>query len=134
MTKILRILLDVKFILRVDVTKIETVTLPDINDDLAARVTQDEEEPLTLLQLRMRIRENMQKDLDQQSASDHADEVLNQIIEQAAISYPDLMIEDTIDDLVKEFEESVLGREGIKLEDYLKITGLNDEQLREKLS
>ena len=115
----------------VEVSKIETVTLPDMNDDLAARVTQDEDEPLTLLQLRLRIRENMQKDAERQAQSDHADEILSKIMEQAEISFPDMMVEDNIDDLVQEFETSVLGREGFKLDDYLKITGLTKESLRE---
>ena len=48
----------------VDVKKIEVITLPELNDDLAARITQNEEEPLTLLQLRMRVRENLEKEAE----------------------------------------------------------------------
>ena len=46
----------------VDVKKIETLTLPELTDDFAARVTKDEEKPLTLLELRIRARENLKND------------------------------------------------------------------------
>ena len=57
----------------VTIKKIESMTLPELNDDFAARVSEKEQrgdgeediEPLTLLQLRMRIREDLQKEAEE---------------------------------------------------------------------
>jgi trigger factor len=114
----------------VKVKKVEVVTLPEMNDDFAARLTKDEEEPLTLLQLRMRVRENMQKDVRQKADEAYADDVLNQIIAQAKVAYPDMMVADRIEEILKDLDEN-LRQQGLNLEYYQKATGLTKERLYE---
>ena len=64
----------------VEVKKIELVTLPDLNDDFAARVTKEEDEPLTLLQLRLRMRENLQTELKRRAKSDYSSAILDEVV------------------------------------------------------
>ncbi len=112
----------------VTVKKIEVVTLPDMNDDFAARVTKDEDEPLTLLQLRMRMRENLQKEKERRSEDEYANKVLDKIIAQSNIAYPDALIAERIEDMLKDLDDN-LRQQGLNLDYYQKATGTSKEQL-----
>lgn len=115
----------------VTITKVENVTLPALNDDLAARVTKEEETPLTLLELRQRIRENMQREAERSSEQEYGNEVLGKMVEQAEIRYPDIMVEERIDGLIDELKNT-LAEQGIDLDMYQKVLNLSDEELREQ--
>lgn len=104
----------------VTVNRIETVTLPALNDDLAARATADEEKPLTLLELRMRVRENLQRNNDDQALNDHGRETLDAMLERATIRYPEAMVNDQIETYLRRFD-SDLRQRGLTLDDYMKI-------------
>lgn len=112
----------------VTVKKIEVVTLPDMNDDFAARVTKDEDEPLTLLQLRQRMRENLQKEKEKRSEDEYANTVLDKIIAQSTIAYPDTLIAERIEDMLKDLDDN-LRQQGLNLDYYQKATGTTKEQL-----
>ncbi len=112
------------------INKIETITLPALNDELAAKLTEEEDEPLTLLQLRMRIRENMQKDLTRRVREEYAANLIGQMVEIAEIAYPEAMIEDQVESMVKDFGQR-LGQQGINLEMYMRVTGSTIDNLKE---
>lgn len=115
----------------VDVKKIEVVTLPELNDDLAARVTQDEDEPLTLLQLRMRMRETMQEELERRARDTYASRVVDEMVEIADIAYPPAMVDDQIDDMIRDLDQR-LRQQGLSIETYLKVTNTTREDLQEQ--
>ncbi|MBE0690110.1 MAG: trigger factor [Anaerolineae bacterium] len=104
----------------VNVKKIENVTRPPLNDDLAERVTAEEEKPLTLLELRMRVRENMQRDLEKSTAEDYGNRVLDAMVEQAEIKYPEAMVMDQVQQLLQRLDEN-LRQNRLTLIDYLQI-------------
>ncbi len=118
---------DVTF--RVMVKKIETMTLPEMTDDFAAKVTESEDKQLTLLELRMRIREDLQKTADEKVNADYANGVLDQIIEQSTIAYPEVLVTDQIDHLLQHVD-SDLRQRGMTLQDYLKITNSSMDDMR----
>ncbi len=111
----------------VTVKKIEVITLPELNDDFAARMTKDEAEPLTLLQLRMRMRENMQREAEEETQDKFANAVLDKIIEQAYVVFPPQMIDDRVHEMMHDFEENVLQRQGLNLEKYQQMSGMGHE-------
>ncbi len=115
---------------RVKVRKIEKVTLPQMNDNFAAQLTKDEAEPLTLLQLRQRIRENMQKQASEQARSQYIQAVQNDILAQASVLYPEAMLEDETSARMEHFGEDLQKRYGIKLPDYLRLEGKDEEEMR----
>lgn len=124
----------------VTIRKIESVTLPELNDDFAARVSdsvqggegeEDEEsEPLTLLQLRMRVRENLQREAEERTNSDYAQEVLDKIVEQATFAYPEALVDDQVHHLLHHLD-SDLRQRGLTLEDYMKVANKTHEDLHE---
>ncbi len=117
----------VKFVATVN--KIETVTLPALNDEFAARATEDEEKPLTLLELRMRIRDDLQKAAEERANNQYADQVFEKIVEGAAVSYPEIMVNDQINHMLQRVD-SDLRQRGLTLEDYIKVTGRSLDDMR----
>lgn len=116
----------------VKIRKIENVTLPELNDNFAANLTKDEKEPLTLLQLRQRIRENMREQANEQARVAHVREVQEAILSQAAIMYPDEMLSDEIQARLEQFTLDLKQRYNLSLSDYLRIQGTSKEDLQEE--
>jgi trigger factor len=113
----------------VTIKKIENMTLPDLNDELAARITKDEDEPLTLLQLRVRVRENIQEEMERVSRDSYATDVLAKIVDGANISFPEAMVDDQIDSMLKDLDNR-LGQQGLNLDTYTKVMGKSEEDMR----
>ncbi len=103
--------------------------LPNLDDDLARTVgnydTLDELEAV----VRQRLREERRAEVE----SEYAESVVSDIIEQADVSYPSLMLDEALDDAVSDYEREVEQREHMRLEDYLRIQGKTMEELREEL-
>ncbi len=104
----------------VGVKKVENVTLPPLNDDLAARVTAQEEKPLTLLELRVRTRENMQREMDKEALDKYTNTALDIMMDQAEIKYPDAMVMDQVQQLLERLDEN-LRQNRLTLNDYMQI-------------
>jgi trigger factor len=104
----------------VDVKKVETLTLPELTDDFAARVTKDDEKPLTLLELRIRARENLKTTLEENYRSEYMRKTLDEIVKQADIKFPEAMVADQVDRFLQDFDQR-LRQQGITLQDYMKI-------------
>ncbi len=104
----------------VEIKKIENITLPELTDDFAALATKDDEKPLTLLELRMRVRENLQKLAEERARNNYSREALDAIVEQANVSYPEAAVADQIQRMLQQFDRDLRQR-GLTLDDYLKI-------------
>ncbi|MCA9885978.1 MAG: trigger factor [Anaerolineae bacterium] len=116
----------------VEVKKIEKVALPELNDDFAAQVTEEEDEPLTTLdQLRERLRENLEREATNQAEIEYANKVLDEMVEQADVAYPDVMVAEQTDDMIEDFGRNI-AQQGIQLENYLQIMGMTREDLAER--
>lgn len=113
---------------KVTVKKIEAMTLPDLTDDFAARVTEKEEKQLTLLELRIRMRESITQNLEARYRSDYADEALDKVVEGAVVAFPDAMLKDQTEAFLKNFDQD-LRRQGLTLEDYARITNKTQDDL-----
>ncbi len=104
----------------VDVKKIEVLTLPELTDAFAERVTKDEEKPLTLLELRIRMRENLTTMSEDNYRNDYVRKALDQMTEQAEIKFPEAMVADQVDRFLQDLDQR-LRQQGITLQDYMKI-------------
>lgn len=102
--------------------------VPSLNDDFAQQVSGGEYQ--TLLELRMKMREMLQEELTRQLEQEYANEVLDRMVEQATIDYPEAMLEDFIDDMVHNFELT-LRQQGLQLQDYLKLSQMDEDALRQ---
>lgn len=117
--------------LHITIKDIKKVTLPELDDAFAAKVTEGEEEPLTLEQLRARVRKDLEEEAERRSTDAYAGEVLEEIIDQAEISYPEMMVDDQIEDMLEDIDQR-LRQQGITLDMYTKISGKTREDLGEE--
>jgi trigger factor len=117
-----------KVMFHVHVKKVETLSLPEMNDEFAAKLTADEETPLTLEQLRERVRNNMVKDTERKARDAFGNGILDQVIARAEISYPDVMVQERIEELLKDLDGN-LRQQGFTLDAYQKATGLTKDNL-----
>jgi trigger factor len=115
----------------ITVKKVQVVTLPELNDEFAANVTKDEDEPSTLLQLRVKLREDLQTEANRLAESAYGNSVLDAMVEKATVHFPEAMLVDRIHELIANFDTQ-LQRQGINLETYQKVMGITHEQLHEQ--
>lgn len=117
----------------VTVNAIESVQLPEMDDALAAQLTANENPPLTLEQLRERVRENLKVEAENQYTEQYTEAVLTKIIEGAQMQYPPKMVENRIDEQLAELETRFKNDYKISLEQYREITGITEDAMREQM-
>lgn len=114
----------------VTVKQIEAIRIPEMDDDFAENVCKRRGDEVTdLAGLRALIRQEMEEAVLEQTRSDYSGQVLAQIVDGADIHYPEVMLDERIDELIKDFEER-LQAQNLKLEDYLHHTGTSREDLK----
>jgi trigger factor len=114
----------------VSIEKADKVVLPALDDEFAAQLTSNDPEPLNLEQLRERIKTNMQMEAEREYSDQYETLVMDKIVESSKIAYPESMVKDRIDSMVKNFEER-LSQNGLSFEIYGSITGVTAEKMRE---
>ncbi|MEG1705923.1 MAG: trigger factor [Clostridia bacterium] len=114
-------------IFNVTIHEIKRKDLPLIDDEFAKDVSEFN----TLVEYKEDIKANLLK--DKQEKADIADEnkLLDVIVSASKINVPQEMIEEQIEDLIKDFEYQ-LSYQGMKLDDYLKYTKSTRESLKEQ--
>lgn len=112
------------------VNKVEKITLPELDDEFAQRVTaEDEEGPFNLEQLREKMQESLKEQLEARAKDAYASEVIDEIVEMSEFSYPEAMIEDQIEDMIKDLGQR-LQQQGISLDVFYNITGKSEDELK----
>lgn len=103
--------------------------LPELDDDLARTVGNYD----TFEEMEASVRERLKENQRAQAEGRYAEDVLADIIEQAEISYPPMMLEEALDDAVENYEHQIEHHEHMRMEDYLRIQGKTMEDVREEL-
>lgn len=115
------------------IESVQSRTVPEWTDTLAETVTEGRLK--TLLELRMDVRKHLEQTNEVSATNALIDDALDLMVKGATVHYPAELIEEYIDDLIRELEDR-LGEQRLKLDDFLRITGreLNSvrEQYREK--
>ncbi|MGI6181937.1 MAG: trigger factor [Agathobaculum sp.] len=108
------------------VHKVEETILPEIDDEFAKDVSDTCE---TLDDLKKEISDRLKK--ERQEAADHAfeEKVLDNVIAGMKADIPEAMFENQIDTIVQDFSYRVQ-MQGMKLEQYLQMTGMDVQQFR----
>ncbi|GAB4420358.1 MAG: trigger factor [Anaerolineae bacterium] len=115
----------------VKVGQVNARTVPEWSDDLAKRISEGKFE--TMLELRMDVRKNLEQLSKDDARSKVFNQALSQLVEGATVQFPEEMIQDTLSDLLEEFEAERLRPEGVTLKDFLTITGRTEDDLRQML-
>lgn len=99
--------------------------LPEINDDFA----QDVSEFDTLGEYKASIKERITKHAEEHAKTHTQNNVIEAVMKNAKVDLPECMIENQIDNHIRQVEYSLM-YQGLKLDDYLKMTGGTMEELR----
>ncbi len=102
--------------------------IPEWSDDLAQSIGEFND----LLDLRLKLRENLEHSAKQEKESEYTEKVMETLVEKATFEYPPILLEEGIDEMVTEWSKS-LSSQNMTLEDYLKIEGKTLADLREEL-
>jgi len=112
------------------VAQVKSRTLPEWSDALAKTLSEGEFE--TILELRQGVRKQLTELAEQETREFIAEEALAEMIEGATLSYPEEAVQERVSELVAEMENTVLRRQGLTLKDFLQISGMTEEELRER--
>ncbi|MCE2470878.1 MAG: trigger factor [Anaerolineae bacterium] len=116
----------------VTMNKIESISIPELDDDFARRVSRNRGDlELDLAGLRASTRDELERSALSQAKSEYCNQVLERMVEGAEIVYPDVMLDQQIDGMVGEFERN-LQQQRISLDDYYRLTSSTKDDLREQ--
>lgn len=99
---------------------------PELTDAFIKDATGEE----TLDAYKTKIKERMQADNDRRAQNENEDKLLSAIADTTEGDIPDAMIEHEIDSLIQQFTYRLM-YQGLKYEDYLKVTNQTEEKVRE---
>ena len=108
--------------------EVKSRLVPDWSDDLAQNIGDFE----TLLDLRVKLRESLQSQAEQEYQASYADQVIEQLVDQAQVQYPPIVLEEELARTLRDLEVRLRGQ-NMTMEDYLKIEGKTEESLKEEL-
>ena len=108
--------------------EVKSRLIPDWSDELAQNLGEIE----SLLDLRVKLRESLQKQAEIEAEDQHRDEVMQKLVEGASVDYPPIVLQEETGRLIQDLRMR-LGNQNLALEDYLKIEGKTEEDLRTEL-
>lgn len=111
----------------VDVKEVKSRTLPVINDEFAKEVSDGEND--NLLDFRIHVRKDLQDAATREAEMAYSEKMLDKILEQATLKYPEVMAEQYTDDILKTLDRNLRER-GLSLDDYKRIENKDDAGLR----
>jgi len=113
----------------IDVVRVSSRTLPEIGDELAQAVGQFD----TLTQLRDDIRRRMLEQKKRLADQEYAAQVLDAFANLSAVAYPPAFLEERLDAMLAEFKEDVKREERMPYDEWLKVQGKTEAQVRDDL-
>lgn len=100
--------------------------LPELNDEFA----EDVSEFSTLDEYKTSIQDKLTKEKEEKAKQIQSDKLLDAAIANATMDVPQVMYDNKINQMMREFEENV-GRQGLTLDIYCKYMGTTKEDLKE---
>ena len=114
-------------VFKVKVNSICEKEVPALDDDF---VTEVSETANNVEEYKAEVRAKLEKNADERAEVAFENAVIDKVNENAEIDIPQAMIEDQIDNMLRDMEMRLM-YQGMKLDDYLKYTGTTREKLRE---
>ena len=112
---------------KVKLHEIKKKELPELDDEFAKDVSEFD----TLDELKKSIKEKLTKNNEQRAKYETEDAAIKAVCEDSKLDVPSGMIELEIDNMLKDFEQR-LAYQGLNLEQYLKMLGKTEEEIRKE--
>lgn len=110
------------------VTAIQEKDVPALDDEFAKDVSECE----TLEEYKAKTYDDLKKKADNQDDVEFENAVIEAVVANAKVDIPEAMIEDRIDERIREFTMN-MRYQGLDMDTYYKITGQTEESLREQM-
>ena len=121
---------EVQFALKLH--EIKRKELPEVNDDFVKEL--NKENIVTVDELKKSIKENIEKNKKQTEKNRLADELIAQIVDNTNITMPQAMIDASVKDEIKDFENTVMQQYGMKIDEFKKIAQVNEEEFMKNVT
>ena len=115
-------------VFKVKINEITQKELPVLDDDFA----QDVSDCDTLEEYKTQVREKLQKAREDEAKREMEDEVIGQIIDNAAMEIPEQMVDAQTRQMTQEFAQR-LQSQGLSLEQYMQFTGMTVQSMIDEL-
>ncbi len=112
-------------VFKVKVNEIKYKQLPEINDDFASDVSEFE----TLDEYKTDIRAKLTEQAQSQADRKFEDDIIKKAVDNATVEIPEVMVNHRLDDMMRQFDMQ-LRYQGMNLEGYLKMMGMDESQIR----
>ena len=112
---------------KVKLHEIRTREMPELDDEFAKDVNSDVE---TLAELRASIKKDLEKAAEDRANEEFENALMDEAAKELEGDIPESMIEDEMDEDVYRFERN-LSNQGLRLADYLKYVGSDEEKFRQ---
>ncbi len=113
----------------VEVKEVKRKQYPELNDDFAKELSEEFE---SLQALKDKLKDQLQHNADHQAEHKQRDEIIAAVRDKSKVDIPSVMVDDEVEAMVQQMENR-FARQGMKLEDYLKYSGQDLEQLRQQM-
>ncbi len=110
----------------VTVKEVQSKELPEIDDEFVKDI---DDELNTIAEWKEKLKKDLASRKESQADTKLENDILEAIIASTEIDLPDALIEEEIDYRIHQLEQNVM-QYGIKLDDYLKMTGSSIEKIR----
>ena len=114
-------------VFKVKLHAIKKKELPELDDEFAKDVSEFD----TLAELKASIKEKLEKNNAQRAKYETEEAAIKAVCENAKLDIPTGMIELEVDNMMKDFEQR-LSYQGLNMEQYLKMIGRTEEEMRKE--
>lgn len=114
---------DAKFICTINEIKVKE--LPELDDNFASDVSEFD----TLKEFKADLRKKLKAQFNEMVDAQRENKVLDKVIEETKFDVPNRMIEDEVENELRNFQYRLQGQ-GLNYEDYKKYTGNSDEDIK----
>ena len=117
-------------VFKVTVHDIKVKELPEINDELIKQAGIKEVE--TVEAFKANSREALTSSRERAADQKFVEELLTAVCDNAEVEIPEVMVEEEVDNMVKDFEQR-LQAQGFGIDQFKQMTGQTDELIREEM-
>ena len=116
---------------KVTVHEIKAKELPAADDELIKQAEMKDIE--TLDAFKEHTKEELKKQKENKAEEDFTNELLTKVVDNASVDVPQVMIDEETDNMYHDFAQR-LQSQGFGLEQYLQITGMSEESIRNEMA
>ncbi|MDB5056730.1 MAG: trigger factor [Chloroflexi bacterium] len=114
--------------LHIEVLRIDRKLRPELDDSFARTLGNFE----TVDELRAALTQNMQAQARRQAMDAYVENVIQQVVAQADVTAPPPLIDQEVDEMMRQLQENVERERKISMDTYTRVIGKTVEQLREE--